>query len=119
MEKAITTTRWGLIGASTIAKEWADGAIRETGGEVVCVMSSDAARAERYASENGFRGTPLRLDQLLADRREAVYISTRPRLHHDQTVAAARAANTCSAKAARPVASEARGMVRPCDAGVG
>ncbi|MEN8474132.1 gfo/Idh/MocA family oxidoreductase, partial [Brucella abortus] len=27
--------KWGLIGASTIAKEWVIGAIRATGGEVV------------------------------------------------------------------------------------
>ena len=37
-------TRWGLIGASTIASEWVIGAIRETGGEIAAVMSSDAAR---------------------------------------------------------------------------
>ena len=33
---------WGLIGASTIAKEHMIGAIRAQGGEVVAVMSSDA-----------------------------------------------------------------------------
>ena len=31
-------TRWGLIGASTIAKEWVIGAIRATGGDVVSVI---------------------------------------------------------------------------------
>ena len=45
---------WGLIGASTIAKEHMIGAIRaQPGGEAVAVMSSDAARGERYAAEHG------------------------------------------------------------------
>ena len=38
-------TRWGLIGASNIAREWVIGAIRATGGEIVSVMSSNAERA--------------------------------------------------------------------------
>ena len=46
-------TRWGLIGASTIAKEWVIGAIRATGGEVVSVMSTSAERGKTYAAEQG------------------------------------------------------------------
>jgi 1,5-anhydro-D-fructose reductase (1,5-anhydro-D-mannitol-forming) len=115
------TTGWGLIGASTIAKEWVIGAIRETGGEVVCVMSSDAARAERYASENGIPRHTASLDQLLADPGvQAVYVSTTNELHHDQTVAAARAGKhvLCEKPLALSLA-EARGMVQACrDAGV-
>ena len=38
-------TKWGVIGASTIAREWVIGAIRATGGEVVSVMSSNPERA--------------------------------------------------------------------------
>jgi hypothetical protein len=30
--KRVMTQRWGLIGASTIAREWVIGAIREAGG---------------------------------------------------------------------------------------
>ena len=44
---------WGLIGASTIAKEHMIGAIRAQGGEAVAVMSSDPARGQAYAAENG------------------------------------------------------------------
>jgi 1,5-anhydro-D-fructose reductase (1,5-anhydro-D-mannitol-forming) len=114
-------TGWGLIGASTIAKEWVVGAIRETGGEVACVMSSDGARAERYASENVIPRHTASLDQLLADPGvEAVYISTTNELHHDQTIAAARAGKHVLCE--KPLAlslPEARGMVQACrDAGV-
>jgi 1,5-anhydro-D-fructose reductase (1,5-anhydro-D-mannitol-forming) len=115
------TTGWGLIGASTIAKEWVIGAIRDTGGEVVSVMSSDAARAERYASENGIPRHTASLDQLLADPRvQAVYISTTNELHHDQTIAAARAGKHVLCE--KPLAlslPEARRMVQACrDAGI-
>ena len=46
-------TRWGLIGASTIAHEWVIDAIRAAGGEVVSVMSSSAERGAKYASDHG------------------------------------------------------------------
>ena len=115
------TTGWGLIGASTIAKEWVIGAIRDTGGEVIAVMSSDAVRAERYASENGIPRHTTSLDQLLADPSvQAVYVSTTNELHPDQTVAAARAGKHVLCE--KPLAlslPEARRMVQACrDAGV-
>lgn len=85
-------TGWGIIGASTIAREWVIGAIRATGGEVVSVMSSDAARAQSYAAANGIGKSTTSLDALLADPRiDAVYISTTNELHRDQTIAAAKA----------------------------
>ena len=41
---------WGLIGASTIAREWVIGAIRaQPGNEVLTVMSTDPARATSSA----------------------------------------------------------------------
>jgi 1,5-anhydro-D-fructose reductase (1,5-anhydro-D-mannitol-forming) len=36
--------RWGLIGAATIGREWMIGAIKDAGGEIACVLSSDAER---------------------------------------------------------------------------
>ena len=84
-------TRWGLIGASNIAREWVIGAIRETGGEVVSVMSSSAARARDYAAANGIPNATDSLDALLAGNIDAVYISTTNELHRDQTLAAAKA----------------------------
>jgi 1,5-anhydro-D-fructose reductase (1,5-anhydro-D-mannitol-forming) len=86
------TARWGLIGASTIAREWVIGAIRATGGEVVSVMSSDAARGEAYAREMGIGRSTTALDTLVGSSDiDAVYISTTNELHRDQAIAAARA----------------------------
>ena len=84
---------WGLIGASTIAKEHMIGAIRAQGGEAVAVMSSDAERGPsatppRTASPRSYDS----VDALLADPAvEIVYISTTNELHKPQTLAAAAA----------------------------
>lgn len=84
--------KWGLIGASTIAKEWVIGAIRATGGEVVSVYSTNAARGETYARENGIARSVTSLDALLSDPEiDAVYISTTNELHRDQAIAAVKA----------------------------
>jgi 1,5-anhydro-D-fructose reductase (1,5-anhydro-D-mannitol-forming) len=86
------TVKWGLIGASTIAKEWVIGAIRAAGGEVVSVMSSSAERARSYAAENSISRSVSDLSALLSDPDvDAVYISTTNELHRDQAIAAARA----------------------------
>jgi 1,5-anhydro-D-fructose reductase (1,5-anhydro-D-mannitol-forming) len=87
------TIRWGLIGASTIAREWMIGALRaQPDGEVVAVMSSSAERARTYARENGIARGYDDLDALLADETvDAVYISTTNEHHRAQTIAAARA----------------------------
>ncbi|MCF3639694.1 Gfo/Idh/MocA family oxidoreductase [Rhizobium sp. TRM95111] len=83
-------TTWGLIGASTIAREWVIGAIRATGGEIVSVMSTNAERGKAYAAEQGIPKSTTSLDDLLSDPAiDAVYISTTNELHHDQTLAAA------------------------------
>lgn len=83
---------WGLIGASTIAREWVIGAIRANGGDVVSVMSTDARRGETYAGENGIAASVTSLADLLGDDRiDAVYISTTNELHRDQAIAAAKA----------------------------
>ena len=86
------TVRWGLIGASTIAREWVIDAIRANGGEVVSVMSSDAERGRKYAADNGIERSVTDLGDLVRDPDiDAVYISTTNELHRDQAIAAARA----------------------------
>ncbi len=88
----MTMIRWGLIGASNIAREHVINAIRVNGGDVVAVMSSNAARAIDYAGANGIASATDRLDALLErDDIDAVYISTTNELHRDQALAAARA----------------------------
>jgi 1,5-anhydro-D-fructose reductase (1,5-anhydro-D-mannitol-forming) len=85
-------TKWGLIGASTIAHEWVIDAIRATGGELVSVMSTSAERGRKYADDHGIARSTTNLDELLADSDvEAVYISTTNELHVSQAIAAAKA----------------------------
>lgn len=112
--------RWGLIGATTISKEWMIGAIREAGGEVVCVLSSDKERGKAYAKANGIRQSTTRLSTLLDADIDAVYIATTNELHKSQTLAAARAGKHVLCE--KPLAltlNDARKMVAAChEAGV-
>lgn len=83
-------TRWGLIGASTIAHEWVIDAIRAVGGEVVSVMSTSAERGAAYARNHGIAKSVTGVDELVNDPNvQAVYISTTNELHRDQVFAAA------------------------------
>jgi 1,5-anhydro-D-fructose reductase (1,5-anhydro-D-mannitol-forming) len=112
--------RWGLIGATTISKEWMIGAIRENGGEIVAVMSSDAARGKAYAKANGIPKSTTRLSALLKADIDAVYIATTNELHKAQTLAAAKAGKHVLCE--KPLAlnlADARKMVAACrEAGV-
>ncbi|MCX5513645.1 fructose reductase [Kaistia algarum] len=86
------TIGWGLVGASTIARQFVIHAIRQNGGEPLAVMSTDAARGAAYAAENGIPASTTDLHELLATPGiDAVYISTTNELHRDQAIAAARA----------------------------
>jgi len=110
------TIRWGLIGASTIAREWVIGAIRATGGEITTVMSTDAARGADYAQKNGIPSSTTNLEQLLSDKSiDAVYISTTNELHRDQTLAAAKAGKhvLCEKPLAMSLA-DAHAMAKAC-----
>ena len=108
---------WGLIGASTIAKEWMIGAIRaQAGHEVVAVLSTDSQRAHTFAAENQIPASYTELDALLADASvDAVYISTTNELHKTQTLAAAAAGKHVLCE--KPLAvtlADARDMVAAC-----
>ena len=113
---------WGLIGASTIARQWMVEAIRQQPGhEVVAVMSSSAERAQAFAREQGIAAAHHQLDALLADPAvDAVYVSTTNELHLPQVLAAAAAGKhvLCEKPLALSVA-DARRMQAACrDAGV-
>jgi 1,5-anhydro-D-fructose reductase (1,5-anhydro-D-mannitol-forming) len=108
---------WGVIGASTIAREWVIGAIRaQPGNEVVAVMSTDAARAQQYAQANRIAKPYTSVEALLADPQvNAVYISTTNELHKAQTIAAAAAGKHVLCE--KPLAlnlADAREMVDAC-----
>lgn len=114
-------TRWGLIGASTIAKEWVIGAIRATGGEIVSVMSTNAERGKAYAAEQGIATSTTSLEELVNDPSiDSVYISTTNELHRDQALAAAKSGKHILCE--KPLAmslDDARSMVQAAkDAGV-
>ena len=107
---------WGLIGASTIAREWVIDAIRQAGGHIACAMSSDEARARDFSRDNGIPASTTSLDKVLAEPGvEAVYISTTNELHRGQTLAAAAAGKhvLCEKPLALTLA-DAREMVDAC-----
>ena len=113
--------RWGLIGASTIAREWVIGAIRAAGGEAVSVMSSSAERGEAYAAENGIAKAVTSIDELVGDPDvDAVYISTTNELHHDQALAAIRAGKhvLCEKPLAMNLNDGCEMVLMACEAGV-
>ncbi len=108
---------WGLIGASTIAKEHMIGAIRaQPDGEVVAVMSSDAARGKQYGAEQGIARSYDSVAALLADPAvDIVYVSTTNELHLPQTLAAAAAGKHVLCE--KPLAltlEDAQAMVAAC-----
>ncbi len=72
------TVKWGLIGASTIAKQFMIGAIRAGGGEVASVMSSSADRAAAYAKENGIPAAFSSLDGICSAPTSTRSTSRRP-----------------------------------------
>ncbi|HMF67090.1 MAG TPA: Gfo/Idh/MocA family oxidoreductase, partial [Phyllobacterium sp.] len=111
-------TRWGLIGASTIAHEWMIDAIRASGGEIVSVMSTNDERGRKYAADHGIPNSVTALDALVNDPAiDAVYISTTNELHKDQVLAAAKAGKhiLCEKPLATSLA-DARAMVDACRA---
>jgi 1,5-anhydro-D-fructose reductase (1,5-anhydro-D-mannitol-forming) len=115
------TIRWGLVGASTTARQFMINAIRsQKDGEVVAVMSSNADRASAYAKANDIPRAVSDLGALLGSAIDAVYISTTNELHLEQALAAARAGKHVLCE--KPLAlnsADARRIVAACrEAGV-
>ena len=110
---------WGLVGASTIAREWMIPAINaQPDSRVVAVTGSDPDRAARYAAEQGIPRVHPSVDALLADPDvDCVYVSTTNERHHVPTLAAARAGkHVLCEKPLAPTLAEAREMVAACRA---
>ena len=87
----MTKVRWGLIGATVIGREWMIDAIRQAGGDIVAVMSTDPARGRAYSDEFGIPKAVGGLPELFSAGVEAVYISTTNERHRAETIAAAKA----------------------------
>lgn len=109
---------WGLIGASTIARQWMIDAINgQPDSRVAAVMSSSTERAQQFADQFAIPAAYDSLDALLADPGvDVVYISTTNELHKEQTLAAAAAGKhvLCEKPLALSVA-DAREMVAACE----
>jgi 1,5-anhydro-D-fructose reductase (1,5-anhydro-D-mannitol-forming) len=108
------SVKWGLIGATTIAREWMIGGIRGAGGVIEAVMSTNAERGAAYAKEFGIPHSTTSLDDLFG-RVDAVYVATTNDLHYSQTLAAAKAGKHVLCE--KPLAltlPEAREMVDAC-----
>jgi 1,5-anhydro-D-fructose reductase (1,5-anhydro-D-mannitol-forming) len=83
--------KWGIVGASNIARSWMINAINaQPDAKVVAVYSGSLERAKRFADETGIPKFYSCLDVFLGDREiDAVYIGTRNDQHQSQTIAAA------------------------------
>lgn len=81
--------KWALIGASDIASTRVIPALRLAGQEILGVMSSNAERAEHYATVHNLLRHSDQLDELLSWPIDAVYISSTNELHASQAIAAA------------------------------
>ena len=81
---------WGVVGASTIGREWMVPAINAQPDSIVAgVVSSDSARGRRYANELGIPKVYSSLTDLLAEPTiDAVYIGTTNEWHEPQALAA-------------------------------
>ena len=112
----MTKIRWGLIGASTIARQMVKAITEHAEGVVTAVLSSNEERGQKFAAEFAIPQSFTSLDQMLHDAPiDAVYISTTNELHCQQTLAAAAAKKhvLCEKPLAMSVA-EGKLMVDAC-----
>ncbi|CAN0411036.1 unnamed protein product [Laminaria digitata] len=118
MANGASTLGWGLIGASTIAKEWMIPAINaQPDSKVVAVMSSSAERGKQYATDNNIPRSYDTVDALLADPDiDVIYTSTTNEKHKAQAMAAAKAGKHILCE--KPLAltlEDAKEMVAYCE----
>lgn len=111
------TIGFGLIGASSIARDTMIPAIRNHSQcNVVSVFSSNSARGESYAAKNNIPRVADSVAKLLADPDiQAIYISTTNELHHQQVLAAAQQGKHILCE--KPLAmslNESREMITAC-----
>ncbi|MDI9350214.1 MAG: Gfo/Idh/MocA family oxidoreductase [Candidatus Symbiobacter sp.] len=113
----MTKIRWGLIGASTIARQNMVKAITaQPDAEITAIMSRDHERGQKFAAEFAIPMAFTAVEKMLHDAPiDAVYISTTNELHHGQTLLAAAAKKhvLCEKPLALTVA-EATQMVAAC-----
>ena len=75
--------RWGLIGASRIAQDFAAALKRTPGAVLQAVTSRDANNARRFAHDHGVAVAHPTINEFLADPAiDIVYLAAPTRLHH-------------------------------------
>jgi 1,5-anhydro-D-fructose reductase (1,5-anhydro-D-mannitol-forming) len=108
---------WGLIGASTIARQWMVDAIRSNpDSEVVAIASGDRERASAFAAEKGIPNAYGSVAELLQNPEvDAVYISSTNEQHAPQAIAAAEAGkHVLCEKPLAMDAAQAEAVVEAC-----
>lgn len=87
------TLGWGLIGASTIARQYVIPAINaQPHSRAVAVMSRSAERGKQFAAQNNLARSYDSVGALLQDPEiDVVYISSTNERHKEETLAAVRA----------------------------
>ena len=83
--------KWGVLGAGSVAQRRAMPAIDKAKDAALhALLSRDAARAQRLATEHGARRSYTTVDELLSDDAlDAIYVSTPVYLHCEQVIKAA------------------------------
>jgi 1,5-anhydro-D-fructose reductase (1,5-anhydro-D-mannitol-forming) len=110
--------RWGIVSTAGIADTAVLPALKRRNGEVSCVVSREAARAEAFAARHGIPVATTSYEALLArDDVDAVYIGTPNALHAEQVRAAAAAGKhvLCEKPLATTV-EDARAAIEACRA---
>lgn len=110
------TLGWALIGASTIAREYMVGAIRDAGDAPLWVVSQNSDHAARFSADCRIPRHTTDMAQALADPGvDAVYVSSANSRHHDQVVAAAAAGkHVLCDKPLATTRSDATAMIAAC-----
>ena len=111
--------KWGVLGAGSVAQRRAMPAINKAkDAELYALLSRDAERARRLATEHGARRSYITVNELLSDDAlDAIYVSTPVYLHCEQVIKAAeRGFHVLCDKPMAMNTEECRRMIDACQA---
>ena len=111
--------KWGVLGAGSVAQRRAMPAITKAkDAELQALLSRDAERAQRLATEHGAQRSYTTVEELLSDETlDAIYVSTPVYLHCEQVVEAAeRGFHVLCDKPMAMNTEECQRMIDACDA---
>jgi len=111
--------KWGVLGAGSVAQRRAMPAIQKAdNAELHALLSRNADRAKRLATEHGAATAYTTMDALLADEAlDAIYVATPVHLHCEQVIAAAaRGLHVLCDKPMALTPPECTQMIAACDA---